>query len=186
MPIGTLQSAIAVIILWPIAITVPVAYGQGIHSETSVRAEMVPAPDLVPSEVTRIQLEALRTNAPGDEGIALTYRFASPDNRRTTGPLPRFVAMVKSPPYDRLLNHRHVDFGPVEIVDGKAYQAIVVIDADGGRAGFIWIMSRQGAGEFEDCWMTDAVISTDEKPPQQLALRVLAKSFMQLQSGYSG
>jgi hypothetical protein len=120
-------------------------------------------------EVTRIQLDALRSNTEANEGIALTYRFASPDNREVTGPLPRFVTMVRSPPYDRLLNHRRVDFGSIRIVDDKAFQPITVIDADGQRAGFLWILSRQDSGEFKDCWMTDAVISTEKVMPQRVA-----------------
>ena len=72
------------------------------------RPALAPAPSFGPAEVTQIQLDALRTNTLINEGIALTFRFASPANRQVTGPLPRFVKMLRSPPYDRLLNHREV------------------------------------------------------------------------------
>ena len=67
--------------------------------------QTAPSPALNPGEVVRIQVEALRKNGPLNEGIELTYRFASPGNKQVTGPLDRFVRMVSSAPYDRLLNH---------------------------------------------------------------------------------
>ena len=168
----TFRLAIITTVHWPVMAALPVAHAIEMPSRTLVPTEISPMPELEPSEVTRIQLEALQSNTPENEGIALTYRFASPGNREVTGPLPRFVAMVRSPPYDRLLNHQSADFGPVGFVDGKAYQPIVVTDAVGERAGYLWILSKQGSGEFENCWMTDAVISTDENAPRQIAVQV--------------
>lgn len=159
-------------VLWAILATPMTTFASAMLEGTSVRAEINPAPGLEPAEVTRIQLEALRSNTPENEGIALTYRFASPENRRATGPLPRFVAMVRSPPYDHLVNHASVDFGPVVLVDGKAYQPVVVSDAQGDTAGYLWILSRQTSGEFEGCWMTDAVISTDDGTARRLAMKI--------------
>lgn len=62
-------------------------------------AELAPDPALDPADAVRIQVQALAENGADDAGIALTFRFASPDNRRQTGPLERFVAMVKGPVY---------------------------------------------------------------------------------------
>lgn len=129
-----------------------------------------PRPELTPAEVTRIQLEALRTNTRTDEGIDLTYRFASPANRRTTGPLSRFVRMLRSPPYDRLLNHRAVRYGPLEVDDDTAYQPVVVTDSAGAQVAYVWVLTRQRDGEYEGCWMTDAVISSDVPADLQLAV----------------
>lgn len=171
MSFRKIRLAAVAVLFWSILAGVPATYATVVPDGTLVRAEINPAPALEPEEVTRIQLEALQTNSPENEGIALTYRFASPDNRKVTGPLPRFVAMVRSPPYDRLLNHRHVEFGPVGIVDKRAYQPIMVTDADGGQARYLWILSRQDSGEFQDCWMTDAVISPDETVPRHLAFQ---------------
>jgi len=127
---------------------------------------LAPAPSFDPAEVTQIQLDALRTNTLINEGIALTFRFASPANRQVTGPLPRFVKMLRSPPYDRLLNHREVEYGPLRVEDDTAYQPVIVTGSDGQQAGYLWVMSRQRDGEFKDCWMTDAVLSTE--PPARL------------------
>ncbi len=119
---------------------------------------VAPSPDLNPSEVIRIQVEALRNNSLLDEGIELTYRFASPGNKRVTGPLVRFTAMVRSAPYDRLLNHRSARYGPLAVSDGQAYQRVMITDSQGEEIAYHWVMSRQSEGQFKDCWMTDAVI----------------------------
>jgi hypothetical protein len=45
-----------------------------------------PNAQLTPDQVFKIQLEALRTNDENDRGIEITFRFASPANKRSTGP----------------------------------------------------------------------------------------------------
>ena len=74
----------------------------------SFAAEVLPDPALSPAEVIAIQLSALQANdrPQPDAGIAQTFAFAHPDNRRVTGPLPRFAQMIKGPRYELLLNHR--------------------------------------------------------------------------------
>ena len=59
----------------------------------------VPKPELTPEQVVEIQVEALRKNdvPTPDAGIATTFRFASPGNRKVTGPLERFAPIVKAP-----------------------------------------------------------------------------------------
>ena len=56
-----------------------------------------PDPSLSPQDVVSIQLEALRNNdTPYDNrGIEVTFNFASPANKRITGPIERFAAMVR-------------------------------------------------------------------------------------------
>ena len=106
----------------------------------------------------KIQVEALRNNSLLDEGIELTYRFASPGNKRVTGPLVRFTAMVRSPPYDRLLNHRSARYGPLAVSGDEAYQRVIVTDAAGEEVVYHWVLSRQSEGQYKDCWMTDGVL----------------------------
>lgn len=125
-----------------------------------------PSPGLGPSEVVRIQVEALRNNSPLDEGIELTYRFASPGNKRYTGPLDRFIEMLHSDPYDRLLNHQSARYGPIAISGDEAHQIVIITDMDGELIAYHWVLSRQSVGEFEDCWMTNAVVPA-EQPTQR-------------------
>jgi hypothetical protein len=116
----------------------------------------------------RVQVEALRTNSPLDEGIRLTYRFASPGNKSYTGPIGRFIRMLRSAPYDRLLNHRSARYGPVSISGTEAFQTVTVIDKEGEETAFRWLLSRQSRGAFKDCWMTNAVIAATQRDAKPL------------------
>ena len=46
-----------------------------------------PEPELTPNDVVRIQLLAMQQNDDNDFGIEVTFRFASPANKKQTGPL---------------------------------------------------------------------------------------------------
>ena len=127
-----------------------------------------PTPELEPADVVRIQVEALRNNSPQDEGIELTYRFASPANKEVTGPLVRFTAMVHASPYDRLLNHQRASYQPLAIAGDTAYQLVSITDALGEEITYRWVLVRVSEGPYKDCWMTDAVF-----PTSQPALRIL-------------
>ena len=126
-----------------------------------------PSPKLAPADVVRIQVEALQNNGPLDEGIALTYHFASPANKSITGPLPRFTSMVHSSPYDRLLNHRQASYEPLALAGDTAHQRVTITDTVGEEIIYHWVLVRQVEGEYKDCWMTDAVIPAD-RPVQRI------------------
>ena len=61
-----------------------------------------PDPSHEPEQVVEIQLDALAANdtPEANAGIKTAYNFASPANRRSTGPLDRFVRMVEGPQYE--------------------------------------------------------------------------------------
>jgi hypothetical protein len=127
-----------------------------------------PSPEIAPATVVRIQVEALRHNSLLNEGIQLTYRFASPENKKVTGPLTRFTEMLRSSPYDRLLNHRSARYGPIAVSADQAHQVIMIIDKTGQELVYYWLLSRQDQGEFEGCWMTDAVIAVTRPEQRQV------------------
>jgi hypothetical protein len=79
----------------------------------------------------KLQVQALRLNDAEDRGIEIVSRFASPDNRRFTGPLPRFTAMLHGPRYRPMLNHRAADFGLVQIEGAVARQRVRVATEGG-------------------------------------------------------
>ena len=74
-----------------------------------------PRPELTPQDVVRLVIEALQHNSetPYDEGIRVTFNFASPTNRHATGPLQRFIEMVKSPQYRPMLGHHRAEYGDI-------------------------------------------------------------------------
>lgn len=117
---------------------------------------LVPDPALSPAEVIRIQLEALRHNDDQDRGIAVAFRFASPANRANTGPLPRFIAMIRQGPYALMLDFREAAYGPVETVSDRARQRVTLTGAR-ESVTYWFYLSRQPDAPYADCWMTDAV-----------------------------
>lgn len=119
-----------------------------------------PDPKLSPADVVRIQLQAMQANdvPHKNAGIEVAFRFASPRNKMTTGPLARFIDLVNNPVYRPMLNHRKVDFGQLEIEEDKAVQPVIVIGSNGERTGYLFALSKQGSGRYASCWMTDAVI----------------------------
>ena len=122
--------------------------------------ELQPDPTHAPEEVVRIQTEALGKNDEPYEnaGIEITFRFASPQNKLSTGPLPRFVGIVRSPAYEKMINHSGVEFGPAHIEEDVAQVPVLITAADGEKAGFVFRLSRQSDAPYEQCWMTDGVV----------------------------
>ena len=125
-------------------------------TENPLSDALVPAPALSPGDVIRIQLEALRHNDRHNRGIEVAFRFASPANRANTGPLERFVSMIRNGPYALMLEFRAASYGPVESRGVRARQRVTLADA--GRSITYWFyLSRQSEEPYVDCWMTDAV-----------------------------
>jgi hypothetical protein len=112
-----------------------------------------------PEDVVRIQIDALGNNDEPypDAGIAITFNFASPQNRQVTGPLERFVNLVKNPLYRNMLDHVDAEYSPVEMEGDQARIDVVLTTVAGDRVGYSFLLSRQTSGEYEGMWMTDAV-----------------------------
>mgnify|MGYP003328799016 FL=1 len=73
---------------------------------SSLRADSItPNERLLPYDVVKIQLEALKNNDISDDGIKVTWLFAHPDNKKVTGPYERFRIMIYGQQYRQLLNH---------------------------------------------------------------------------------
>ena len=126
-----------------------------------------PSPERTPAEVVALCVGALGENGPNDAGIALVWRHASPANREMTGPLGRFTAMVKRPPYAALVGHAGANLGR-ERVDEEAGlydQLFTVTSPDGVERAFVWQLQRQPDGPLKGCWMTTGVIPLDAPPP---------------------
>lgn len=122
-------------------------------------APNAPNPKQTPEDVIGTILRALQHNdePTPDAGIAITFAFASPGNREVTGPLARFVELVKNPLYRPLLNHRRAERGLLKTVGSTAQQKVTLYDKDGRRALFLFTLSKQLDGPYKDCWMTDGV-----------------------------
>ena len=76
-------------------------------SDTTLAELLKPNPALKPNEVVSIQLNALKDNNNPylNAGVALTWEFAHPSNRKYTGPLENFVKMMYTPSYIIILRY---------------------------------------------------------------------------------
>ncbi len=115
-------------------------------------------PDLTPQEVVRIQVEALADNDADNNGIARTFEFASPDNKRATGPLPRFIMLLNNPMYQGMLNHKRAIYGTMEIQGDTAQQTVTIVDQADNETTYLFTLSKQTAADYAGAWMTDSVL----------------------------
>jgi len=118
-----------------------------------------PEPEYAPGTVVGLQLAALRDNDTprADAGVLTAYNFASPANRRATGPRDRFVRMVHAERYRPLIDHDEAVRGPVERDANTATQTVTVT-RDGRTVTYEFGVSLQATGPFPDCWQTDRVV----------------------------
>jgi hypothetical protein len=143
------------------------AMAQLADNEFKLSRSLMPSAKLSPAQVVQIQLEALRLNDEQNRGIEVAFRFASPNNKLQTGPLPRFISMIQQRPYSLMLEYENVAYDPVEIVDDYARQRVTLISS-GMIVAYEFYLSRQTKGDCSGCWLTDAVIA---KPPSGLQVQ---------------
>ena len=130
-------------------------------SQAAAQETDITEPDasLTPGQVARIQMEALgRNDTPyPDRGIEITWNFASPGNRKVTGPLERFKRMVHNPQYEPMVNHRGAQYENDWIKGDRAGLEVILLSKDGRFVGYSFMLSRQLGGSCDGCWMTDGV-----------------------------
>ena len=112
-----------------------------------------------PEDVVSTQIEALQQNDTPyeDRGIEVTFNFASPTNKRMTGPLERFKVMVRSPVYGPMIDHRSAEYVNVSVEGDFAEVDVILQSKNGQYLGYRFMLSRQHDNQYEGSWMTDAV-----------------------------
>lgn len=135
-------------------------------------ASLLPHPSLSPGEVVRIQLEALGRNDDSGRGVEVAFRFASPDNKRSTGPLARFAQMFRGPVYGLMLDYVSADYEAAEVV-GERARVRVTLAKPSRLISYVFYLSRQHQPPYEGCWMTDAV-TVEQTGMRQAAARARA------------
>ncbi|MGF1511303.1 MAG: DUF4864 domain-containing protein [Myxococcota bacterium] len=127
-----------------------------------------PTPALSAVEVVQLQLDALQASpeTPNHAGIRLAFRFASPSNRAVTGPVNRFIPMVKSEAYAPLLGF---DRASLAVIEETSDQAKFLVELQRGTRlyHYLWEVSRQATEPYQGCWMTDAVVPVEAGGPEQ-------------------
>lgn len=135
----------------------------GVHARA---AEFIlPSSDLSAQDVLEIQLFGLQSGKTDrSAGIEQVWIFAHPDNKRMTGPLPKFATLFDSPTYAPLLGHVNYVINDSQLEKGVARFNLTVLALDGSSYGFLWVLrqanlsaKKTASGEQETVWMTTAV-----------------------------
>jgi Domain of unknown function (DUF4864) len=123
-------------------------------------AALKPHPDLSPIQVVQIQLEALQNNdlTRDNEGIRICFRFASPENRETTGPIGHFIALLNNPLYRPMIGFERAEFTQFMLGGNTARQTVRLIRTRKENVVYTFILSYQTEEPYPGCWMTDAVL----------------------------
>ena len=112
---------------------------------------------MTPQQVVAAQLAALRSNDDPhpDAGITIAFGFASRANQRATGPIARFIRLLKNPLYFPMLNHSSAEFGPTRVDGDIARTQVILFGGDGRMVAYDFTLSRDPSTH---CWLTDSVV----------------------------
>jgi len=119
-----------------------------------------PNSEIKPSEVVKIQLSGLQKNDLNfkDSGIEQTWNFAHPNNKKVTGPLPKFKMMIKSDSYQMMLDHLSHSITELRSSDKWAQFEVIILDKNKIYHKFNWQVEKYTEdGILKDCWLTTMV-----------------------------
>jgi hypothetical protein len=118
-----------------------------------------PSSELQPGDVVQIVIDALgkNDNPFTDAGIETAFNFASPANKLNTGPLERFVKLVKGPVFGKMINHRDSTLSQVLIEGNKALRLVQIVGAKNETLYFAFRLELQQEGDYAGMWLTEAV-----------------------------
>ncbi len=121
-----------------------------------------PNVDIKPSKVVEIQLKGLQKNNADyeDSGIEQTWNFAHPNNKKVTGPLPRFKKMIKGDSYKMMINHLSHTITELGKGNNWAQFEVIILDNEKIYHKFNWQVEKYTMdGPLKDCWLTTMVSS---------------------------
>lgn len=114
-----------------------------------------------PALVVYIQVSALANNDPEtNDGIAVTWRFAAPSNKRYVGPYDSFVETITSS-YRPLLDAETMTYGPMERDEDQA-ERLVTVASNGTSTTYRWSLRKVTDTPLAGCWMTTGVREIQE------------------------
>ena len=127
----------------------------------TAKADLIkPKIDIKPNQVVKIQLSGLMNNdQPNtDDGIKQTWEFAHPSNKKYTGPLPKFINLLKSPSYKMLINHLDNEIIEVFKSSNQYGFEVTILGSDKKYYKFQWVVEKYNKeGPLKDCWLTTSV-----------------------------
>tara|TARA_B100000780_G_C20840575_1_gene334050 strand:- start:79 stop:573 length:495 start_codon:yes stop_codon:yes gene_type:complete len=127
----------------------------------TAKADLIkPNNTIEPYQVLSIQLNSLKTNDDPnkDNGIVQTWEFAHPNNQKNTGPLNRFIKMLKGDSYKMLINHIEHKIIEVKLTDFVATYEVTILDENKSYYKVNWQVEKYTKdGVLKDCWLTTSV-----------------------------
>ena len=127
----------------------------------TAKADLIkPTKTIEPSQVVKIQLNGLMNNDkpnPND-GIKQTWEFAHPENKKYTGPLTKFINLLKGESYSMLINH--LDSEVIEVFKSNNQYGfeVTILGNDKKYYKFQWVVEKYYKdGPLKDCWLTTSV-----------------------------
>ena len=127
----------------------------------TAKADLIkPTKAIEPNQVVKIQLNGLMNNDkpnPND-GIKQTWEFAHPENKKYTGPLTKFINLLKGESYSMLINH--LDSEIIEIFKSNNQYGfeVTILGNDKKYYKFQWVVEKYYKdGPLKDCWLTTSV-----------------------------
>ena len=119
-----------------------------------------PNNSIEPDQVIKIQLKGLMKNDEPSKnyGIKQTWEFAHPNNQKVTGPLEKFITMLKGDSYKMLLNHKEHQIKQLKISNSVAFYEVTILDKGKSYYKFNWQVEKYSKeGPLKDCWLTTMV-----------------------------
>ena len=124
-------------------------------------AELIkPNNEIHPSNVVDIQLTGLMNNDNPSKnyGIKQTWEFAHPANKKYTGPLPKFINLLRGENYKMLLNHLDNEIIEVFKSNTRYGYEVTILAVDKKYYKFQWVVEKYyKEGPLKDCWLTTSV-----------------------------
>ncbi|MEE3000171.1 MAG: DUF4864 domain-containing protein [Pseudomonadota bacterium] len=119
-----------------------------------------PHPSLSPKQVVKIVMDALKNNdvPTKNHGVKVTFNFASPANKKYTGPYERFNNMIWGKTYRPMINHRRATYEKYKVIGPAAQIDVILISNEGETFGYRFQLSKQFGNSFNGSWMTDSVM----------------------------
>ena len=127
----------------------------------TAKAELIkPKIEIKPLQVVEIQLKGLMNNDEPNlnNGIKQTWEFAHPLNKKYTGPLPKFINLLKSKSYSMLINHLDSEIIEVFKSNNQYGFEVTILGNDKKYYKFQWVVERYyEEGPLKNCWLTTSV-----------------------------
>ena len=124
-------------------------------------AEIIkPNNGIEPYQVIKIVLKGLKNNdiPKKNNGIEQTWKFAHPNNQKYTGPLEKFITMLKGQSYKMLLNHLDHKITEIELTNSIAFYGVTVLGINKKYYKFNWQVEKyRKDGPLKGCWLTSMV-----------------------------